>query len=170
MANAQPVKIGDISAIIVRLDGVKGGDLRDMADKARNRIGSGAYLVSANGPKVALLVAFTDDLIDRFHAGRIVGQMAQHIGGRGAESRIWRKQVAPIAMAFQQCSMPSKQSSRRVIIDDYPNRLSKYATLPDKTKYSLTFANLFWQDRQRLPLRNHRVNRIPLGLIRTTRQ
>ncbi|MEC8022481.1 MAG: alanine--tRNA ligase [Myxococcota bacterium] len=84
VANAQPVKIGDISAIIVRLDGVKGGDLRDMADKARNRIGSGAVLlVSANGPKVALLVAFTDDLIDRFHAGRIVGQIAQHIGGRG---------------------------------------------------------------------------------------
>ena len=55
-----------------------------MADKARGRLGSGAVLlVSANGPKVALLVAFTDDLKGRFHAGKVVGQLATHVGGRG---------------------------------------------------------------------------------------
>lgn len=84
VASAEPEAIGDVSALIVRLDGVKGGDLRDMADKARGRLGSGGVLlVSANGPKVALLVAFTDDLKDRFHAGKVVGQLAQHVGGRG---------------------------------------------------------------------------------------
>jgi len=84
IAQAEPETIGDIDALIVRLDGVKGGDLRDMADKARGRLGSGAVLlVSANGPKVALLVAFTDDLKERFHAGKVVGQLASHVGGRG---------------------------------------------------------------------------------------
>ena len=76
IASAEPEMVGGISALIVRQDGVKGGDLRTWR-MTRGRLGSGAVLlVSANGPKVALLVTFTDDLKGRFHAGKVVGQLA----------------------------------------------------------------------------------------------
>jgi len=81
---ADPEVINGLNVLILSVTGVKGGDLRDMSDKARQRLGSGVVLiVSDNNPKVALLVAVTDDLKDRASAGTLIGELAPIVGGRG---------------------------------------------------------------------------------------
>ncbi len=84
VADADPELIGGVKVLTLALENVQGGALRDMADKARNKLGSGVVLVvSQNGPKVALLVAVTDDLKGRLPAGKLLGQIAPLVGGRG---------------------------------------------------------------------------------------
>jgi len=81
---AAPKEINGVQVLVLSVSNVKGGDLRDMSDKARQRLGSGVVLIASdNNPKVALLVAVTDDLKNRFMAGKIVGELAPIVGGRG---------------------------------------------------------------------------------------
>ncbi len=81
---AEPKEINGVSVLVLTVKGVKGGALRDMADKARARLGSGVVLVCSDcDPKVALLVAVTDDLKDRYPAGKLLGEIAPLVGGRG---------------------------------------------------------------------------------------
>ncbi|MBI5248515.1 MAG: alanine--tRNA ligase, partial [Desulfomonile tiedjei] len=59
-------------------------DLRDYADRVKDRIGSGIALLGAKSDGKALLLAVvTKDLTDRFHAGNIVKKAAQMVGGTG---------------------------------------------------------------------------------------
>ncbi len=59
-------------------------DLREYADRVRDRLGSGVVLLGAKADGKALLLALvTKDLIDRFHAGRIVQKAAAVVGGSG---------------------------------------------------------------------------------------
>ncbi len=58
--------------------------LRDAADVLRERIGSGVICLGGkNGEKAAIVVAVTVDLAKRFHAGKLVGEVAKKVGGRG---------------------------------------------------------------------------------------
>ena len=61
------------------------GELRQYADKLRHQMGSG--IVALGGKispnKCMVLVAVTNDLTEQFHAGKIVQQLAEVIGGRG---------------------------------------------------------------------------------------
>jgi alanyl-tRNA synthetase len=60
------------------------GALRDLADAVRSQLGSGVVCLSAvSGGKVTLLVAVTKDLTGRFAAGKLIGQLAPLVGGRG---------------------------------------------------------------------------------------
>jgi alanyl-tRNA synthetase len=58
--------------------------LRAAADTLRDRLGSGVVVLGADtGGKAMLLVAVTQDLQARVHAGRLVGALAPHVDGRG---------------------------------------------------------------------------------------
>ena len=58
--------------------------LRAAADTLRDRLGSGVVVLGAETRgKATLLVAVTKDLVAKIHAGRLVGQLASHVGGRG---------------------------------------------------------------------------------------
>ncbi len=58
--------------------------LRDLADRVKEKITSGIIVLgSVAGSKVLLVVVVTKDLTDRFHAGRIVKQVAGLVGGGG---------------------------------------------------------------------------------------
>lgn len=58
--------------------------LRDFADRLKEKIGSGIILLAGvSEGKVLLLVRITDDLLPRFHAGRIISEMAKVVGGSG---------------------------------------------------------------------------------------
>ena len=84
IADAAPEQLGTITALIVALDGVGGSDLRDMADKARQRLGSGVVLLTSKvDDKAAILVAVTADLLGRVQAGTIVKELATIVGGKG---------------------------------------------------------------------------------------
>ena len=58
--------------------------LRDLADKLKTRIGSGVVVLgAASEGKAMLIVAVTQDLTDRFHAGKIIKEAAAVVGGGG---------------------------------------------------------------------------------------
>jgi alanyl-tRNA synthetase len=59
-------------------------DLRDYADRVKDRLGSGVALLGAKGDDKALLIALvTKDLTKRFNAGEIVKKAAAVLGGSG---------------------------------------------------------------------------------------
>ncbi len=58
--------------------------LRELGDKLRDRIGSGVIALGArSGSKALLLCLVTKNLIPRFHAGKLIKEMAAVIGGGG---------------------------------------------------------------------------------------
>ncbi|MEW6351855.1 MAG: alanine--tRNA ligase [Thermodesulfobacteriota bacterium] len=59
-------------------------DLREYADRVRDRLGSGVALLGASADGRVLLTALvTKDLVGRFHAGNIVKKAAEVVGGSG---------------------------------------------------------------------------------------
>ncbi len=59
-------------------------DLRDYADRVKDRLVSGVALLGARTDGKAFLIAVvTKDLTDRFHAGKIVKKAAEVVGGSG---------------------------------------------------------------------------------------
>jgi alanyl-tRNA synthetase len=56
-----------------------------LADRCRDRIGSGVIILGAEiESRPALLAIVTRDLTERgLHAGNLIGELAQHVGGRG---------------------------------------------------------------------------------------
>jgi alanyl-tRNA synthetase len=59
-------------------------DLREYADRVKDRLGSGVALLGAKTDGKALLIALvTSDLTNRFHAGNIVKRAAEVLGGSG---------------------------------------------------------------------------------------
>jgi alanyl-tRNA synthetase len=75
------VELGGVRVIVARYD----GDLREQADRLRDQLGTSLIvLASEQGGKAVLLVAATHDVAgDRVHAGKLVGALAAHVGGRG---------------------------------------------------------------------------------------
>ena len=73
--------IGGVAVLVARYD----GDLREQADRLRDKLGTSlVVLASQAGGKAQLLVAATQDLAGkRVHAGKLVGELAGHVGGRG---------------------------------------------------------------------------------------
>ena len=76
--------VGDYKVAVVRLDGVPGKELRPLGETLRDKLGSGVVLLlgQAEG-KVSMIVAATKDIAKRVHAGKIVGELAPLVGGRG---------------------------------------------------------------------------------------
>jgi alanyl-tRNA synthetase len=60
-------------------------DLRDYADRVRDRLGSGIALLGAKAAdgKAMLIAVVTKDLVGKFHAGEIVKKAAAVMGGSG---------------------------------------------------------------------------------------
>ena len=60
------------------------GALRDLADQLKDKVKSGIVVLgSTAGPKALLIAVVTKDLTDRFHAGRIIKELAAIVGGSG---------------------------------------------------------------------------------------
>jgi alanyl-tRNA synthetase len=58
--------------------------LRDLADRFKEKIRSGIVVLgSTAGSKAILIVAVTKDLLDHYHAGNIVKDVAEVVGGSG---------------------------------------------------------------------------------------
>jgi len=78
---SQAREIGGVQVLVGRYD----GDLREQADRLRDQLGSSiVVLATERDGKAVLLAAATRDLAGkRVHAGKLVGELAAHIGGRG---------------------------------------------------------------------------------------
>ncbi|WP_374402754.1 alanine--tRNA ligase [Niveibacterium sp.] len=76
--------IKGVKIVALRLDNVDGAALREVADKARDRLGEGVVVAAAvTDGKVSLVAMVTKSLTDRLKAGEIVGAAAQVVGGKG---------------------------------------------------------------------------------------
>ncbi|MCH8311931.1 MAG: alanine--tRNA ligase [Nitrospinae bacterium] len=77
-------KIGDISLLVKRVEGMDPKTLRTFIDNAKNQIKSGVIVVgTATNGKVMLAAGVTKDLTDRFQAGTIIEEIAGIVGGSG---------------------------------------------------------------------------------------
>jgi alanyl-tRNA synthetase len=76
--------IDGIKLLVAEVDSTDGKGLRDMADKLRDKLGSGVVAIGCpHEGKVNRLVAVTSDLTGKLHAGKLVAALATEVGGRG---------------------------------------------------------------------------------------
>jgi alanyl-tRNA synthetase len=80
-------KIKEVKGVKVlahRVDNLERAQLRTLVDQLRDKIGSGVVVLgSASDGNVALIVGVTKDLTSRVQAGKVIGPVAQKVGGKG---------------------------------------------------------------------------------------
>ncbi len=82
---AQSVKeVKGVKVLAHRVDNLERAQLRTLVDQLRDKIGSGVVVLgSASNGNVALIVGITKDLTGRVQAGKVIGPVAQKVGGKG---------------------------------------------------------------------------------------
>jgi alanyl-tRNA synthetase len=80
-------KVKDVKGIKVlahRVDNLERTQMRTLVDQLRDKIGSGVVVLgSASNGNVSLIVGVTKDLTSRVQAGKVIGPVAQKVGGKG---------------------------------------------------------------------------------------
>ncbi|MSP17606.1 MAG: alanine--tRNA ligase [Myxococcales bacterium] len=81
---AEVKDVGGVKVLACRVDVADPKTLRETGDALRDRLGSGiVVLAGEHDGKVAIVAMVSKDLVARFHAGKIVGAVAELVGGRG---------------------------------------------------------------------------------------
>jgi alanyl-tRNA synthetase len=76
--------VGGNKVIAARVDVGDPKSQREVADQTRDKLGSGVVVLGGvQDGKVALVAAVTADLAGKLHAGKIIGELAKIVGGRG---------------------------------------------------------------------------------------
>ncbi len=76
--------INDIKVLSKKVTVGTAAELRDLADRFKEKIKTGIIVLGSSADSKALLiVVVTKDLTDRFHAGKIVNEVASVVGGGG---------------------------------------------------------------------------------------
>jgi alanyl-tRNA synthetase len=80
-------KIKDVRGVKVlahRVDNLERAQMRTLIDQLRDKLGSGVVVLgSASNGNVSLIAGVTKDLTSRIQAGKVVGAVAQKVGGKG---------------------------------------------------------------------------------------
>jgi alanyl-tRNA synthetase len=77
-------QIKGVKVLTHRVDNLERAQLRTLVDQLRDKIGSGVVVLgSASEGSVFLIVAVTKDLTARVQAGKVIGPLAQKVGGKG---------------------------------------------------------------------------------------
>ena len=80
----QAEQINGMNVVVQQIDNVDAKALRTMVDDLKNQLGTAIIVFgSVVDDKVSLIVGVTKDLTDKVKAGELVGEMAQHVGGKG---------------------------------------------------------------------------------------
>jgi alanyl-tRNA synthetase len=79
------VEVKGIKVLAQRVDALDRGQMRTLVDNLRTKLGSGVVVLGAAGEegKVSLIVGVTKDLTGKVQAGKVVGVLAQRVGGGG---------------------------------------------------------------------------------------
>lgn len=81
---SQVREVAGIKMLAARVDAMDGKGMRELADQLRDRLQSGIIVLGCVfSGKANLLAAVTKDLTDRLHAGKLIGVLAERVGGRG---------------------------------------------------------------------------------------
>jgi len=80
-------KVKDIRGVKVlthRVDNLERAQMRTLVDQLRDKLGSAVVVLgSASDGNVSLIVGVTKDLTSRIQAGKVIGPVAQKVGGKG---------------------------------------------------------------------------------------
>jgi alanyl-tRNA synthetase len=77
-------EVKGVKVLAHRVDNLERAQLRTLVDQLRDKIGSGVVVLgSASDGNVALIVGVTKDLTGRVQAGKVIGPVAQKVGGKG---------------------------------------------------------------------------------------
>jgi alanyl-tRNA synthetase len=80
-------RIKDVRGVKVlahRVDNLERSQMRTLVDQLREKLGSGVVVLgSASNGSVSLIVGVTKDLTSRIQAGKVIGLVAQKVGGKG---------------------------------------------------------------------------------------
>ena len=76
--------VGAIEVVSQEVDGLDAALMRELAENVRDRLGSGVVVLGmvADG-KAMLVTTVSEDLRSRLHAGRLIKEVAQRVGGSG---------------------------------------------------------------------------------------
>jgi alanyl-tRNA synthetase len=81
---AEARDVGGVRVLATRADVADPKALREVTDQLRDKLRSGVIvLAGVEGDKIALVAMVTPDLTARFNAGKIVGEVAKAVGGKG---------------------------------------------------------------------------------------
>jgi alanyl-tRNA synthetase len=77
-------EVRGVKVLAHRVDNLERAQLRTLVDQLRDKLGSGVVVVgSAADGNVSLIAGVTKDLTSRIQAGKIVGAVAEKVGGKG---------------------------------------------------------------------------------------
>ena len=80
-------KVKEVKGVKVlshRVDNLERAQLRTLVDQLRDKLGSAVVVLgSASDGNVSLIVGVTKDLTGRIQAGKVIGPIAQKVGGKG---------------------------------------------------------------------------------------
>jgi alanyl-tRNA synthetase len=82
--NEKIKEVNGVKVLAHRVDNLERAQLRTLIDQLRDKVGSGVVVLgSANDGRVAIIVGVTKDLTSRLQAGKVIGPVAQRVGGKG---------------------------------------------------------------------------------------
>ena len=77
-------EIHGIKVLAHRVDNLERAQMRTLVDQLRDKLGSGVVVLgSATNGNVSLIVGVTKDLTQKIQAGKVIGPVAQKVGGKG---------------------------------------------------------------------------------------
>ncbi len=81
---AQAREVKGVKVLAGRVDGLDRQQMRALADSLRNKWKTGVVVLAAGeNSTVSIVAAVTKDLTSKVHAGKLVGALAQAVGGKG---------------------------------------------------------------------------------------
>ena len=77
-------EVRGVKVLAHRVDNLERTQMRTLIDQLRDKLGSGVVVLgSASNGNVSLIAGVTKDLTSRIQAGKVVGAVAQKVGGKG---------------------------------------------------------------------------------------
>jgi alanyl-tRNA synthetase len=77
-------RVNGATVLAEKVDGMDRAQLRTVADALRNKWGSAVIVIaSVNDSDISIVSAVSKDLTSKVHAGKLVGEVAKAVGGKG---------------------------------------------------------------------------------------
>ena len=77
-------EVHGVKVLAHRVDNLERAQMRTLVDQLRDKLGSGVVVLgSATSGNVALIVGVTKDLTQKIQAGKVIGRVAEKVGGKG---------------------------------------------------------------------------------------
>jgi len=77
-------EIHGVKVLAHRVDNLERAQMRTLVDQLRDKLGAGVVVLgSATNGNVSLIVGVTKDLTQRIQAGKVIGKVAEKVGGKG---------------------------------------------------------------------------------------